>query len=140
MLQSCRIASCAVCSEKAACVDTTWLPGTYLFEALRRHCINRHQRLDTCCCFWFLQGAEHEAFIKVAQANEDATFVQTSDKAVAKAAGLDKAGSVTVITNFPSECLGLDLRPQWVFGARSCCTSIKVVHRQWLPIRQLLLR
>jgi hypothetical protein len=50
-----------------------------------------------------LQGAEHETFIKVAQANEDATFVQTSDKAVAKEAGLDKAGSVTVITNFPSE-------------------------------------
>ncbi|WIA44475.1 hypothetical protein OEZ86_007219 [Tetradesmus obliquus] len=49
------------------------------------------------------KGAEHEAFIKVAQANEDATFVQTSDKAVAKAAGLDKAGSVTVITNFPNE-------------------------------------
>jgi hypothetical protein len=50
-----------------------------------------------------LQGAEHEAFIKVAQSNEDATFVQTTDKAVAKEAGLDKAGSVTVITNFPSE-------------------------------------
>jgi hypothetical protein len=54
-----------------------------------------------CCCF---QGAEHEAFIKVAQSNEDATFVQTTDKAVAKEADLDKAGSVTVITNFPSKC------------------------------------
>jgi len=48
------------------------------------------------------KGADFDTFTKVAQASEDATFVQTTDSAVAKAAGLSSAG-IVVITNFPSE-------------------------------------
>jgi hypothetical protein len=46
------------------------------------------------------QGAEYDAFVKVAQKNEDATFFETTDAAVAKAAGLSAPG-VVVVTNFP---------------------------------------
>lgn len=46
-----------------------------------------------------LQGDAFDAFISVAQKSEDATFVETTKKDVAKAAGLSSAG-VAVITNF----------------------------------------
>jgi protein disulfide-isomerase A1 len=49
-----------------------------------------------------LKGADFDAFTKVAQASEDATFLQTTDAATAKAAGLSSAG-VAVVTNFPGE-------------------------------------
>lgn len=45
------------------------------------------------------QGDAYDAFISVAQKSEDAVFVQTTKKDVAKAAGLSSAG-VAVITNF----------------------------------------
>eukprot|EP00775_Hariotina_reticulata_P003132 gene3132-3410_t len=48
------------------------------------------------------KGADYDAFIKVAQKTEDATFVQTKEKDVAKAAGLTKH-TVAVITNFEGE-------------------------------------
>jgi protein disulfide-isomerase A1 len=47
-----------------------------------------------------LKGADFDAFTKVAQATEDATFLQTTDAATGKAAGLSSAG-IAVITNFP---------------------------------------
>ncbi|KAI8470781.1 MAG: protein disulfide isomerase 1 [Monoraphidium minutum] len=52
--------------------------------------------------FKALEGAEYEAFTKAAQKSEDATFFETTDAAVGKAAGLDKPG-VGVVTNFPGE-------------------------------------
>jgi len=48
------------------------------------------------------KGADYEAFTKVAQATEDATFLQTTDAATGKAAGLSSAG-ITIVTNFPGE-------------------------------------
>jgi protein disulfide-isomerase A1 len=48
------------------------------------------------------KGAEYDAFIKVAQKSEDASFYETTDAAVAKAAGLAAPG-VSVITNFENE-------------------------------------
>jgi hypothetical protein len=51
------------------------------------------------CC---PQGDAYEAFIAVAQKSEDATFVETTKKDVAKAAGLSAPG-VAVITNFEGE-------------------------------------
>lgn len=50
-----------------------------------------------------LQGDAYDAFISVAQKSEDATFLETTKKDVAKAAGLSSAG-VAVITNFEGEC------------------------------------
>jgi protein disulfide-isomerase A1 len=46
------------------------------------------------------KGADYEAFTKVAQLSEDATFLQTKDAAIGKAAGLSAAG-IAVVTNFP---------------------------------------
>lgn len=57
-----------------------------------------------------LQGDAYDAFISVAQKSEDAVFVQTTKKDVAKAAGLSSAG-VAVITNFEGGC--------WL-----CCASV----------------
>jgi hypothetical protein len=48
------------------------------------------------------QGADYDAFVKVAQKSEDATFLETTDADVAKAAGLSAAG-VVVLTNFAGE-------------------------------------
>lgn len=48
------------------------------------------------------KGADYDTFVKVAQKNEDATFLQTKDKAVAKEAGLKDHG-IAVITNFEGE-------------------------------------
>lgn len=45
------------------------------------------------------QGAEYDAFVAVAKKSEDATFLQTTNKDVAKEAGLTAPG-VAVITNF----------------------------------------
>lgn len=62
--------------------------------------------LPSCCLTGYgsllLQGAEFDAFVKVAQKNEDATFLQTKDKDIAKEAGLTAAGAA-VITNFDGE-------------------------------------
>lgn len=44
--------------------------------------------------------AVYAAFKRVAASNDVASFVQTSDKAVAAAAGLSATGSVAVVTNF----------------------------------------
>lgn len=49
------------------------------------------------------QGDAYDAFVSVAQKSEDAVFVQTNKKDVAKAAGLSSAG-VAIITNFEGEC------------------------------------
>jgi protein disulfide-isomerase A1 len=49
-----------------------------------------------------LKGAEYDAFVKVAQKSEDGSFAETTDAAVAKAAGLAAPG-VVVITNFEGE-------------------------------------
>lgn len=49
------------------------------------------------------QGDDYDAFIKVAQKSEDATFYETTDAAVAKAAGLSAPG-VVVLTNFEGAC------------------------------------
>jgi protein disulfide-isomerase A1 len=48
------------------------------------------------------KGDAYDAFISVAQKSEDAAFVQTTKKDVAKAAGLSAPG-VAVITNFEGE-------------------------------------
>ena len=48
------------------------------------------------------QGADYDAFIKVAKKSEDASFYETTDAAVAKAAGLSSPG-VAVVTNFAGE-------------------------------------
>jgi protein disulfide-isomerase A1 len=48
------------------------------------------------------KGDAYDAFISVAQKSEDAVFVETTKKDVAKAAGLTSAG-VAVITNFEGE-------------------------------------
>jgi protein disulfide-isomerase A1 len=48
------------------------------------------------------KGSDYDTFVKVAQKNEDATFLQTKDKTVAKEAGLKDHG-VAVITNFEGE-------------------------------------
>jgi len=48
------------------------------------------------------KGDAYDAFISVAQKSEDAAFVQTTKKDVAKAAGLSSPG-VVVITNFEGE-------------------------------------
>eukprot|EP00879_Flechtneria_rotunda_P002799 GHRR01003008.1.p1 GENE.GHRR01003008.1~~GHRR01003008.1.p1 ORF type:complete len:358 (+),score=133.02 GHRR01003008.1:179-1252(+) len=48
------------------------------------------------------KGSDFDTFVKVAQKNEDATFLQTKDKDVAKEAGLSSHG-VAVITNFEGE-------------------------------------
>lgn len=48
------------------------------------------------------QGDAYDAFISVAEKSEDATFVQTTKKDVAKTAGLSSAG-VVVVTNFEGE-------------------------------------
>jgi hypothetical protein len=47
----------------------------------------------------FAQGNEYETFKKVATKTEDVPFVETTSAAVAKAAGLEKAG-VVAIQNF----------------------------------------
>ncbi|GBF98566.1 disulfide isomerase-like, partial [Raphidocelis subcapitata] len=49
-----------------------------------------------------LKGAEYDAFVKVAQKSEDASFFETTDAAVGKAAGLSSPG-VAIITNFEGE-------------------------------------
>jgi len=49
------------------------------------------------------QGDAYDAFTSVAQKSEDAVFVQTNKKDVAKAAGLSSAG-VAIITNFEGKC------------------------------------
>ncbi len=53
----------------------------------------------TVILYGVAQGDAYDAFIGVAQKSEDAVFVQTTKKDVAKAAGLSSAG-VAVITNF----------------------------------------
>lgn len=55
-----------------------------------------------------LQGSDYDTFVKVAQKNEDATFLQTKDKNVAKEAGLKDHG-VAVITNFEGKLEASDL-------------------------------
>lgn len=67
---------------------------------LTKHCYG--------ACSLLPQGDAYDAFISVAQKSEDATFVETTKKDVAKAAGLSSAG-VAVITNFD--------------GARACGTA-----------------
>lgn len=52
-----------------------------------------------------LEGADYDTFKGVAQKIEDVTFVETSNKDVAAAAGLTKAG-VSIIKNFPGELNG----------------------------------
>jgi hypothetical protein len=50
------------------------------------------------------KGSEYEAFTKFAQKTEDAVFVQTTDAAVAKAAGISgSAPAVALIANHPGE-------------------------------------
>lgn len=48
------------------------------------------------------KGSDYDTFIKVAQKNEDAAFLETKDKTVAKAAGLKDHG-VAILTNFEGE-------------------------------------
>jgi hypothetical protein len=48
------------------------------------------------------QGDDYSAFLKAAQSSDEVTFVQTTSKDVAKAAGLTAYG-VAAITNFPSK-------------------------------------
>lgn len=62
------------------------------------------------------QGSDYDKFVKVAQKNEDATFLQTKDKTVAKEAGLKDHG-IAVITNFEGE--QGDARESCVLA--SCC-------------------
>lgn len=52
--------------------------------------------------FKAFKGADYDAFVKAAQKTEDATFLQTTDKEVAKAAGLTAHG-VAVVNNFEGE-------------------------------------
>lgn len=65
------------------------------------------------------QGSDYDKFVKVAQKNEDATFLQTKDKTVAKEAGLKDLG-IAVITNFEGE--QGDARESCVLA--SCCMSL----------------
>jgi hypothetical protein len=53
-----------------------------------------------------VQGDEYSTFLKTAQTSDEVTFVQTTSKDVAKAAGLTTFG-VAAITNFPSKPLVL---------------------------------
>lgn len=71
-----------------------------------------------------LQGDAYDAFISVAQKSEDAVFVETTKKDVAKAAGLSSTG-VAVITNFEGEYSGV------VEGRRTvcCCLLWVITHR-----------
>ena len=71
------------------------------------------------------KGADYEAFTKVAQATEDATFLQTSDAATGKAAGLSSAG-ITIITNFPGRlqarcCKGRGILASLLVKFCKCC-------------------
>jgi hypothetical protein len=49
------------------------------------------------------QGADYETFKGVAQKIEDVVFVQTTDAAVAKAAGLTKVDTIAAVKNFVGE-------------------------------------
>ncbi|MEW5297839.1 MAG: hypothetical protein WDW36_001020 [Sanguina aurantia] len=53
--------------------------------------------------FSAFEGPEYEAFTSVAAKSEDVLFGQTTDKAVAAAAGITAAPGLAVVKNFPGE-------------------------------------
>jgi protein disulfide-isomerase A1 len=56
-----------------------------------------------------VQGAEYEEFKSVALKTEDVPFVQTTDSAVAKAAGLEEPG-ISAVKNFVGGHLSISLK------------------------------
>lgn len=76
-------------------------------RVLRRHSTSVHAAFFMRVLL--VQGDAYDAFISVAQKSEDASFVQTTKKDVAKAAGLSSPG-IAVITNFEGRFAGGHMR------------------------------
>lgn len=92
----------AHCSRACSCRVTPMMPRSCAPHLHSLNC-NAYPHLCAPCTRLSLQGDAYDAFISVAQKSEDAVFVETTKKDVAKAAGLSSAG-VAVITNFEGEC------------------------------------